>query len=81
MTNTVTHPPHYNKGQIEVIEAIEDWGLTYHRGNAVKYIARAGKKDLAKTQEDIRKAIWYLQRDLELFKNEPRRPNDMNEEK
>lgn len=43
--NEVSHPSHYNAGKIEVIEAIEDWGLCFHLGNSVKYVARAGKKD------------------------------------
>lgn len=81
--SAVNHPAHYNAGKIEVIEAVEDWGLSFHRGNAVKYIARAGKKDPLKEVEDLEKAIWYLQRDVEL-RNAARegrpvtRPNDMN---
>lgn len=57
---TVDHPPHYTFGRFEVIEVIEDWKLGFHLGNAVKYIARAGKKgDLL---EDLKKARWYLDR-------------------
>lgn len=68
---------------LEVIEAIEDWGLNYHRGNCVKYLARAGKKDPAKELEDLRKASWYLDREIERLKavkegREPVRPNNMN---
>lgn len=60
----VNHPSHYNSGKIEVIEAIEDWGLDYHLGNTVKYIARAGKKDPAKKIEDLEKGAWYLNRKI-----------------
>lgn len=79
----VSHPAHYNAGKIEVIEAIEDWGLNFHKGNAVKYIARAGKKDVSKYTEDLEKARWYLAREIEraLAVSEGRdavRPNDMN---
>lgn len=63
--DNVNHPSHYTFGNIEVIDAIEDWGLGYHLGNAVKYIARAGKKDPTKTVEDLKKAIWYLNRYIE----------------
>jgi len=56
----VDHPSHYNSGKYEVIDVIEDWNLGFHEGNAVKYIARAKHK--GKEQEDIKKAIWYLQR-------------------
>lgn len=62
----VNHPVHYNTGKIEVIEAIEDWALGFHLGNAVKYIARAGKKDSAKYIEDLEKAIWYIRRRIEV---------------
>jgi hypothetical protein len=80
--DNVNHPSHYNSGKIEVIEAIEDWGLGFHRGNSVKYIARAGKKDPAKELEDLEKASWYLNRSIELLKaqtedREPLKPNDM----
>lgn len=59
---TVNHPAHYTQGGIEVIDAIEAWGLGFSDGNAVKYIARAGKKDPLKTLEDLKKAQWYLNR-------------------
>lgn len=81
--SNVTHPKHYNSGNIEVIEAIEDWKLNYHRGNCVKYIARAGRKDPEKEIEDLEKAKWYLAREIETLraikdKRSPMRPNDMN---
>lgn len=66
-SDNVNHPKHYNAGQIEVIEAIEDWGLDYHRGNAVKYIARAGKKNPKTEIEDLKKALWYLNRKITLL--------------
>ena len=53
---SVNHPKHYNKGTIEVIDYIEDQGLGFHLGNAIKYISRAGDKDPEKIDEDIRKA-------------------------
>ena len=60
--DNVNHPAHYTYGSLEVIDAIEGLLLPYHLGNAVKYIARAGRKDPAKTEEDLRKAIWYINR-------------------
>ena len=68
MTDNVNHPAHYTDGKIEVIDFIEDKRLNFHRGNAVKYIARAGKKDPAKEIEDLEKAVWYLQREIEKLK-------------
>lgn len=60
--DNVNNPRHYTDGNIEVIDFIEDKKLGFHLGNAVKYIARAGKKDPSKLVEDIKKAIWYLER-------------------
>jgi len=64
--DNVNHPPHYTVGGIETIDFIEAKGLHnhYHLANAVKYISRAPyKKDYL---EDIKKAAWYLQREIEL---------------
>jgi hypothetical protein len=58
----VNHPSHYTDGKIEVIEFIEDKKLGFHLGNAIKYIARAGKKDPTKTRQDLEKAVWYIER-------------------
>lgn len=68
--DTVNHPSHYTDGKIEVIDYIEDKKLGYHLGNAIKYISRAGKKDPAKTVEDLRKAIWYINRKIEKLTEE-----------
>ena len=68
--DNVNHPSHYTDGNIEVIDFIEAKNLPYHLGNAVKYISRAGKKDPEKTAEDLQKAVWYLNRYIELL-NKP----------
>ena len=60
--DNVNHPAHYTDGKIEVIDFIEDKKLGFHLGNAVKYIARAGKKDPTKEVEDLKKADWYINR-------------------
>lgn len=74
----VHHPSHY-QGKIETIEYIEDKGLNYHLGNAVKYISRAGRKGgMNKYVEDLQKAKWYIDRAIELQTQNPRRPNEMN---
>lgn len=64
--DTVNHPAHYADGWsngAEVIDITEH--LNFNRGNAVKYLARAGKKDPAREIEDVRKAAWYCNRELE----------------
>lgn len=64
----VDHPSHYNSGSIEVIDAIEDWDLGFSLGNAIKYIARAGKKSQDTYIQDLEKAVWYLNRELQRVK-------------
>lgn len=61
--NTVHHPAHYNSSSIEVIDAIEAWNLGFNLGNVVKYVVRADYKGSA--VEDLRKALWYIQRELD----------------
>ena len=68
--DNVNHPSHYTDGKIEVIDFIEDKCLNFHRGNAVKYIARAGKKNPEKEIEDLKKAAWYINREIERLENE-----------
>jgi len=67
MLNNVNHPAHYNVGAVEVIDIIEGqgWGLGFNRGNALKYILRAGYKDPDKEIEDLDKAEWYLRREID----------------
>ena len=64
----VEHPKHYNMGAIEVIDAIEEWGLGFNDGNAVKYIARAEHKGA--TMQDLKKALFYLQRHITTKENQ-----------
>ena len=66
MGDAVDHPSHYNTGGIEVIDAIEAWGFGegFNRGNAIKYIARAGKKNPETEIEDLRKARWYINEEI-----------------
>ncbi|GAB63078.1 MAG: DUF3310 domain-containing protein [Candidatus Jettenia sp.] len=63
MTDNINHPQHYKAGGIEAINVIEAFGLGFHLGNAIKYILRTGRKTPDQT-EDVRKAIWYLNRFL-----------------
>lgn len=65
--NAVEHPDHYGgeDNPYECIKVIEAWGLNYHLGSVLKYLNRAGKKDPSKKEEDLRKALWYLKRELE----------------
>lgn len=61
--DNVNSPTHYNKGNIEVIEVIDDWKLNFNLGNAIKYIARCEYKENKK--QDLEKAKWYIERELQ----------------
>lgn len=66
MTETINHPEHYGGDTTyEAIKVIEAWRLDFCLGNAVKYIARAGKKPDADWLEDLKKAQWYLERAIQ----------------
>ena len=57
-------PSHYTRGSIEVWDFIRDQQLSYHLGNAIKYICRAGYKSPDTKVEDLKKAIHYLENEL-----------------
>jgi hypothetical protein len=61
------HPSHYGgeSNPYEVIKVIEVWNLDFHLGNTVKYISRAGKKGTDKELQDLKKALWYLERKIQ----------------
>jgi hypothetical protein len=59
------NPNHYRgfSNGAQVIDIVER--LNFNRGNAIKYIARAGRKEGADTLTDLEKARWYLQREID----------------
>lgn len=61
-TDAVNHPAHYTKhpSGVECID-ITEW-MNFNKGNAVKYIWRAGDK--GDEIEDLKKAAWYLDREI-----------------
>jgi len=73
VSDLVNSPSHYHKASgVEVIVAIEAWGLGFCLGNVIKYVARAGRKDSGTRIEDLHKARWYLHRELEALEREER---------
>ena len=66
MTEQVNHPNHYGgkDNEYEAIKVIEAWDLDFHIGNTVKYISRAGKKGTDQELQDLKKALWYLERKI-----------------
>ena len=65
----VNHPPHYTAGGIETLDFIEAKDLNFRLGNAVKYIARAGKKVGGDPIQDLEKAKFYLDREINTRKS------------
>ena len=62
MAETTTGPSYYQRGSIQVWDFIRDKGLSFHLGNAVKYICRYGHKgDYNDQLSDLNKAIHYLE--------------------
>jgi len=59
-----TSPKHYSDLDPQPIGVIESWGLGYHLGSAMKYLARAGNKLGESKNDDLKKAIWYLKREM-----------------
>ena len=68
--NWVDHPDHYGgkNNPYEAIKVIEAWDLNFSLGNVLKYVSRAGKKS-DNTVEDLKKAVWYLNREIERLNN------------
>lgn len=66
----VNHPDHYkvqdgDGNELECIDLIEMLGLGFNTGNALKYLWRAGRKDPGKVKEDLKKAVFYLTREID----------------
>lgn len=57
-------PEYYkNEKNIDIIDFCKMYNLNFNRGNVLKYIARAGKKE--NELEDLKKAMEYLKREIE----------------
>lgn len=63
----VNHPAHYGgeDDPFEPIKIIEALDLGFNTGNALKYLLRAGRKPGVSYAEDLQKAVWYLQREVD----------------
>lgn len=63
--NSITHPSYYANGKMETWDFIKDKNLDFDRGSAIKYIVRAGGKDKAKEIEDLKKAINFINHEID----------------
>jgi len=59
-------PQHYQTSGIDVIDICKLYDLNFNRGNILKYVCRAGKKD--DEVKDLEKALDYLNRELKYLK-------------
>ena len=59
----VKRPDHYCFSKFEPKDVIREWGLNFNLGSAVKYIARAGRKD--DIVQDLKKAREFLSFEIE----------------
>lgn len=73
----VNHPSHYGgeNNPYETIKVIEAWEMDFNLGTTLRYISRCGKKDLKgdvlkSTIEDLKKASWYLNREISTLERE-----------
>ena len=65
LADPINHPPHYTQhpSGVECITITEHYN--FNVGNAIKYLWRAGLKDGADAADDLRKAAWYVQREID----------------
>jgi hypothetical protein len=68
----INSPEHYNFGKYETIDVIVDTlgeyeAINYCHGNVLKYVIRMWHK--GKPEADARKAVWYLNKMIELLEN------------
>lgn len=70
----IDHPVYYGSGPddpYEAIRVIEAWKLGFCLGNVLKYLRRAGQKPGAHVLNDLRKAAFYLNHEIERLSKEP----------
>lgn len=67
--NPITQPSHYTgfTNGTQPIDIAEH--LNFNRGNVIKYVARAGEKHSDTELEDLKKAHFYLQREINRLEN------------
>lgn len=69
MSDNIKHPSHYAEGRkFEPKDVIRDWGLNFNLGSAVKYVARAGRKD--DIVQDLKKAQEFIQFEIDAIEAE-----------
>jgi len=71
LLRTLTKPDHYDsEANIDVIDICHIYNTSFSRGNIIKYVIRAGRKE--DELKDLYKALDYLQREIEYIKEKSR---------
>jgi hypothetical protein len=66
---TPAHPTHYSRLNPEPIDVINSWNMGFDLGNVIKYVARAGHKDGNSKLQDLEKAKYYLEHEINILKS------------
>ena len=72
----VNHPKHYNDHPtgVEAIDIIE--AFNFNIGNAIKYLWRVGLKPDSSVMDDLQKALWYVEREIQRTEKNDHRQGD-----
>lgn len=62
-------PKHYQTNSIDIIDICKIYNLNFNKGNILKYICRAGKKENEDELKDLEKALDYIQREINYLKS------------
>lgn len=78
MSDPVNHPPHYNShpSGVECIQITRH--MTFNIGNAMKYLWRNGLKDGNPSIQDLQKAMWYIQDEINLLRHAQIQQSEMD---
>jgi hypothetical protein len=63
-------PPHYTRLSPEPKDVMRQWDLNCNLGPVIKYIARAGHKEGSLAIDDLKKAIRYIEFEIEYLEHE-----------
>jgi hypothetical protein len=75
MTYDPISPAHYHEGRkYEPIDVIDDWQLNYRLGCALKYISRNGRKPGEDPIEGLKKAVFYLNKEIQTLEHNSKSP-------
>ena len=60
---------HYKTNSIDIIDFCKLYDLNFNKGNILKYVCRAGRKENESEIKDLKKALDYLNREIKYLEN------------